>query len=206
MPPRAADSKPGSPNKGGKVYCAWQSLNDPGLEIVTLSRNGPRLVAEGKALRILEGRSSAITWRIVCDPHWRTRALTISPAGVSQPFLAADCNGRGLWSVRRGRVEGRLAGCIDVQLAGGPFSHTLPIRRLGLSVPGEEVCVRMAFADPAHATLRPARRSYTLLEAVAGGHRFLYRDLETGDSRELLVDDFGLVQDHAGLFRMIWCA
>lgn len=206
MPRRATDRDPAARQQGGKVYCAWQSLNDPGLEIVSLHRNGRRLVAEGKALRILSGLTSAITWRIECDPDWRTRIMTVWPTGMSEPLLDAACNGRGLWTVRRGHIEERIAGCVDVHLAAGPFCHTLPIRRLGLSVPGEEVRVRVALADPVSGSLRPARRSYTLIEEAGAGHLFLYRDLDSGASTELLVDDFGLVQDHAGLFRMIWCA
>lgn len=188
------------------MYCAWQSLAEPGLEIVTLYRNGARLVAEGKALRILAGASRALTWRIECDPDWRTRALTVWPTGVDTPLLAAKSNGHGVWQVSQGQVAERIAGCIDIHLAGGPFSHTLPIRRLGLSVPGEEVRLRLALADPDDGSIRPARRSYTLLRKLESGHLYSCRDLDLGSSTELLVDDFGLVQDQSGQFRMIWCA
>lgn len=206
MPRRAKDRDPRAGQLGGKVYCAWQSLTDPGLEIVSLQRNGHRLVAEGKALRILSGLACAITWRIECDSDWRTRALTVWPTGVSEPLLAAECNGRGLWTVTRGRIQERIAGCVDVHLEGGPFCHTLPIRRLGLTVPGEEVRVRVALADPVSGALRPARHAYTLLAAAGTGHLFGFRDLDNGSSCQLLVDDFGLVQDRGGQFRMIWCA
>jgi uncharacterized protein len=206
MPRRATDDGPGSRTRGGKVYCAWQSLSDPGLEIVTLRRNRARLVAEGKALRVNAGLVSALTWRIECDQDWRTRALMIWPTGSDQPILAAECNGRGVWTVSRGRTEGRIAGCVDVHLAGGPFCHTLPIRRLALNVPGQEVRLRMALADPFACTIRPARRSYTLLEQADGGHLFRYRDLETDASNSLLVDDFGLVHHDESRFRMVWCA
>jgi uncharacterized protein len=206
MPRRAADRNPASRQRGGKVYCAWQSLSDPGLEIVCLRREGPRLVAEGKALRIIAGVTSAHTWRIECDPDWRTRALTAWPTGVAEPVLAVECNGRGLWTVRRGHVEHQIAGCVDIHLAVGPFCHTLPIRRLGLGVVGEEVRVRVALADPLDGSIRPARRSYTLLRKLETGHLFSCRDLDDGANAELLVDEFGLVQDQAGRFRMIWCA
>lgn len=206
MPPDARHRQPGPRQQGGRVYCAWQSLTDPGLEIVSLQRNGRRLVAEGKALRILSGLTSAITWRIECDPDWRTRALTVWPTGVSEPLLAAECNGRGLWTVGRGHIRDRITGCVDLHLADGPFCHTLPIRRLGINVLGQEVRVRVAFADAVSGSLRPARHAYTLLAAAGTGHLFGFRDLDSGTECELLVDDFGLVQDQPGRFRMIWCA
>jgi uncharacterized protein len=206
MPRHAADLDPHSRQQGGKVYCAWQSLGEPGLEIVSLRRDDSGLVAEGKALRVIQGLARAFTWRIDCDLDWRTRAVAVWPTGVTAPVLSAACNGRGLWHVTQGRNTDRIAGCVDVHLACGPFSHTLPIRRLRLGVPGEEVRVRVALADPIDCSVRPARRSYTLLQKVGAGQLFSCRDLDNGTVTELLVDEFGLVQDQAGMFRMIWCA
>jgi uncharacterized protein len=206
MPPRATDDGPGSRTDGGKVYCAWQSLSDPGLEIVTLQRQRTRLIAEGKALRVNAGLVCALTWRIECDRDWRTRAMTVWPTGTDRPLLAVECDGRGVWKVSRGKLNGRIAGCVDIHVAGGPFCHTLPIRRLALSVPGQEVRLRMALADPFTCSIRPVRRSYTLLKETGGGHLFRYRDLDNEASSSLLVDDFGLVQHDEGHFRMVWCA
>lgn len=206
MPRRAKVRSKGSRGARSEVHLAWHSLAEPGLEIVTLARDGERLVANGSALRVADGSTQAITWRIECDRAWRTRAVTAWPTGVDQPVVAADCNGKGLWALRQGRIDGRIAGCVDVALAGGPYSHTLPIRRLGLAVPGQEVRVRVALLDPVRRTLAPARRSYTLLESLVAGRLFRYRDLDADTAAELVVDDFGLVQDHPGLFRLVWCA
>jgi hypothetical protein len=206
MPRRATVRSKGSRRGRSEVHLAWQSLVEPGLEIVTLARDDDRLVADGRALRFSRGVAHAINWRIECDRDWRTRAATVWPTGGNEPLVATECNGRGLWTVRQGRTRDRIAGCVDVALAGGPYSHTLPIRRLELDVPGQEVRVRVALVDPVKRTLAPAHRSYTLLESLVAGRLFRYRDLDAGTTAELVVDDFGLVQDHPGQFRMVWCA
>jgi len=190
-------------NEEGR-HIVWQSLASPGLEHVRIRSEGDQLVAHGRTVRVLGGILEDLRWRVECDPAWRTRAVRALIKDRLHPLLCAECDGQGRWIVQAGEVRGRLAGCVDVDLAVTPFTNTLPIRRLEPWRVGEEVRVRVAVADPLEGAFLPVRQSYTL-EARRGDVRiFGYRNLDTGYEAELSVDPSGFVIDYANEFRRAW--
>lgn len=189
--------------RGGRDI-VWQSLGSPGLEHVRVRGEGDQVVAQGRTVRVLGGALEDLRWRVECDPDWRTRSIRVLRHQRLHPVLAAESDGRGRWTVQVGAVDGRLAGCVDVDLAVTPFTNTLPIRRLDPWREGEEVRIRAVMADPETGGFRPVRQSYVLLGEDGGVRRFRYRNLDSGFSAALSVDPGGFVIDYGDLFRRTW--
>ena len=107
--------------------------------------------------------------------------------------LAAD--GQGHWSDEAGKALPALAGCIDIDLSGSPFTNTLPLRRAKLEI-GIPRHFRMAWI-PLH-SLEPVRdeQIYTRL----GHGRVRYQSADLSFERELTVDTDDFVLAYPGLF------
>jgi hypothetical protein len=52
-------------------------------------------------------------------------------------------------------------------------------------------------------SFRPTRQRYTCLELTPEGGRYRYEGLDTGFSREIIVDADGLVIDYPGIWRRV---
>ena len=98
---------------------------------------------------------------------------------------------------RRGLAVAHLDGCIDVDLAGSPFTNTLPIRRAGLVAGGEAIEFRMAYVP--FDTFKPVvdEQRYRCLEA---DRLYRYEAVDRSFAADLTVDEDGLVTDYPGLF------
>ena len=91
-------------------------------------------------------------------------------------------------------------GCIDIDLAGTPFTNTLPIRRLGLTPESGTVPLDMLYVP--FDSFRPLRdqQRYTCIEE---GRRYRYEAADRTFTAELPVDEDGLVTDYPTLFRRL---
>jgi hypothetical protein len=92
-----------------------------------------------------------------------------------------------------------LAGAIDVDLTATPFTNTLPVRRLELRN-GQAEVIAVVYVEIPSLTVVARRQRYTCLEP---GRRYRFESLESGFTREIEVDDDGLVRTYPGLFRRV---
>lgn len=109
-------------------------------------------------------------------------------------------DGEGRWRDEDGRPLPRFDGCIDIDLAGTPFTNTLPIRRLGLARQSGTARLTMLYVP------------FDTFEPVIDGQRYtclvedrLYR-YEAEDrsfAADLPVDEDGLVTDYPSLFERL---
>lgn len=100
------------------------------------------------------------------------------------------------WTVD-GRHRPILDGATDVDVAATPLTNTIPIRRLGHLVVGEEAVMTVAWIDVPSLIVRRVQQTYTRLEPVGGLDAWAYEDRDHG-AFTLLVDADGVVVDYEG--------
>jgi hypothetical protein len=184
--------------RGSRVYrtVMWRSLPEPGFERCTLSmatRSG-RWILSGTAVRTFDGVPMDVRYRVVCDSTWATMSTQVSINGLDSERRLETRVAHGRWLVD-GQQRTDLDGCIDVDIALGASTNTLPIRRLGLA-PGQAAEIKAAWVLIPDLSIQVLPQRYTRLAS----DRYRYESLDSDFSAELLVDDLGLVVDYPG-----WC-
>jgi uncharacterized protein len=173
----------------------WRPVSGPGLEHLDLRRDGDNVIADGVIVGGRDAKPYGVHYRIVCDAGWRTRRLHIHTTTGLSLDLAADGNAR--WSDNEGKRLPQLDGCIDVDLAGSPFTNTLPIRRLELKP--EDGASELSMVYIPFGTFEPTvdGQRYRCLEADA---LYRYEAADRSFTADLPVDRDGLVIDYPSLF------
>jgi hypothetical protein len=176
----------------------WRPINGTGLEHLTVSIEPREIIARSVVIGQREGRPYGVRYTIVCDAAWVIRSLDLETTAGQTLCLVKDDDGR--WTDQGGASLPSFDGCIDIDLAGTPFTNTLPIRRLDLDVNDGPVELRMLYVPFDTFTPIVDEQRYRCL-----GRRSLYR-YETVDrsfSADLPVDPDGLVTDYPGLFERV---
>jgi uncharacterized protein len=176
----------------------WRQADGDGLEHLDLRAEDGAIVAESVVIGSRGGAPYGVRYRIVCDQGWTVQSLDLTATSGQKLGLRSD--GEGEWTDGEGWPIPHLDGCIDIDLAGSPFTNTLPIRRLGLSAGSDTVELKMAYVP------------FDSFEPVVDGQRYrgleqdrLYR-YEAADrtfAADLPVDEDGLVTDYPGLFERV---
>jgi hypothetical protein len=192
-----------------KIVARWQAWEEAGLEHLVLQEGPQGIVAEASII----GQSSnngasnngaadetpfAMTYRIACDPDWRVRTVEARLVGMACSIHIAS-DGMGTWTTAGGSPLPALDGAIDVDIMATPFTNTLPIRRLDLAE-GQSADIQVAYVSVPDLTLSLARQRYTCLTA---GALYRFDALESGFTRDIGIDQDGLVTEYPGLFRRI---
>jgi hypothetical protein len=89
-----------------------------------------------------------------------------------------------------------LDGCIDPDISMTPFTNTVAIRRLGLTV-GEAAEISVAYILVPELSLRAAPQLYTRLAE----RLWRFDGLDIDFTADLTVDEEGFVMEYPGLFR-----
>ncbi|KQT55134.1 MULTISPECIES: putative glycolipid-binding domain-containing protein [unclassified Aureimonas] len=179
----------------------WRALGDgggaEGLEHLHI-----RPVSSGIEIRSVVigdrgGAAYGVSYEIDCDSLWRVRAFRLRALGG--PSLDLSSDGAGRWFAADGTERADLAGCIDIDLAGTPFTNTLPIRRLAPTQ--GDPCAELTMLYVPFDTFEPFPdgQRYTAL----GPRRFLYEAADRSFSAELPLDEDGLVIDYPTLFERL---
>lgn len=183
----------------------WSSLETAGLEYLHLAEGPDGVSAHATLIGMTAAGPYRAHYLIRCDSAWETREVsfdTLDAEGRGRVLkLRVDADGR--WSTLQGAPVPLLDGCRDVDFTATPFTNTLPIRRLNLSI-GESTEIAVAYVATADLVLRSERQRYTRLSASRDEGTYRYEGLTTGYTTELRVDVDGLVLDYPGLFRRVW--
>jgi hypothetical protein len=176
----------------------WRPVAGGGLEHLTARRRNGSIVARSVVIGARGGAPYGVSYTIMCDTGWRVRSLDLTTTDDRRLQLASD--GDGHWSGDGGHPLPQFDGCIDVDLAGTPFTNTLPIRRLDLDVGSEAVALSMVYVP--FDTFSPTidRQSYRCLQP---GRLYRYQALDRSFAADLPVDGDGLVIDYPTLFERV---
>ena len=146
----------------------------------------------GTVVVTLDDEAVLVRYTVQCDPEWKTEDVdVVAESGSTTHRLRLGAAG-GRWRSNEGSVSA-LDGAVDVDLGVTPSTNTLPIRRLGLDI-GEHADLVVAWIRFPDLTLIRSDQRYTRLgEAV-------YRYESGSFSRDIEVDELGLVTSYPGLF------
>jgi hypothetical protein len=176
----------------------WRPVQGSGLEHLTVRCGNGAIMARGVVIGARGGTPYGVSYTIVCDSDWRVRVLDLETTDDRRLHLSSD--GGGHWSDHGGQSLPAFDGCIDIDLAGTPFTNTLPIRRLDLDIHHDAVTLSMVYVP--FDTFSPVidGQSYRCLQP---GRRFRYQALDRSFAADLSVDDDGLVIDYPTLFERV---
>jgi len=174
----------------------WRPVNGLGLEHLTVKAEKNAIVARSVVIGEYDGKPFGVHYKATCDRRWTVREIAFDTADGRSIRFTSD--GRGRWRDGRKR-QPEFDGCIDIDLAGSPFTNTLPIRRLNLDVRHGPVELSMLWFP--FNTFEPFvdRQRYACLRA--GLYRF--EAVDGTFSADLPVDADGFVLDYPKLFKRL---
>jgi uncharacterized protein len=180
------------------IAARWRSEDGGGLEHLSIAPTEGGIVATGVIIGDRGGTPYGVTYQASFDTNWST--LTLDLAATDGRGLHLRSDGAGAWSDADGNRLTELDGCIDIDLAGSPFTNTLPIRRAGLSPETGAVTFQMLYIP--FATFAPTvdGQRYRCLEP---GRLYRYEAVDRTFATDLIVDDDGLVVDYPTLFQRV---
>ncbi|WP_428426161.1 putative glycolipid-binding domain-containing protein [Pararhizobium sp.] len=177
----------------------WRPLEGEGLEHLTI---GPADGIPIRATSVLIGergrRPYGVRYTIDCDAAWTVVSFSIDTTDGRR--LAMTSDGKGHWRDASGTHLPAFDGCIDIDLAGTPFTNTLPIRRLGLKPKDGTARLTMLFVPFDTFEPFPDGQNYTCLE---DDRLYRYEAEDRSFTAELPVDEDGLVMDYPTLFKRL---
>jgi hypothetical protein len=181
-----------------RIVARWRDWSGNSIEHLVLNEGSSVIVADATILGSAGDNFFAVGYRIRCDRAWRVRKVEISEIG-SDHQTELESDGAGKWMDGSGTALPRLSGAIDVDISITPFTNTLPIRRLKLRR-GESAEILAVYLQLPGLDIATDRQRYTCLEYA---RRYRYESLESDFTREIEVDDNGLVVTYPGLFRRV---
>jgi hypothetical protein len=128
---------------------------------------------------------------IACDAGWVIHTLDLETTAGQTLSLVKDGDDR--WTDQSGVHLPRFDGCIDIDLAGTPFTNTLPIRRLDPDVHDGPVELKMLYVPFDTFTRIVDEQRYRCL---ARRSLYRYEALDRRFSADFRVDLDGLVTDY----------
>ncbi|MBB4185989.1 putative glycolipid-binding domain-containing protein [Sinorhizobium terangae] len=180
----------------------WRPLEGEGLEHLTLTSTDTPDGAVIRAVGVLIGNRGGVPYgvryRVDCDETWLVRKLIVDTTDGRSLHLRSDAPGK--WATARGAALPKFDGCIDIDLAGTPFTNTLPIRRLGLTRRSGTVRLKMLYVP--FNTFEPIvdGQHYTCLDDFK---LYRYEAEDRSFAADLPVDEDGLVIDYPTLFQRL---
>jgi uncharacterized protein len=171
----------------------WRSLVDGSLDRCSLlmSPDGPQL--RGEVVTLVDGDPVRITYLVVCDPAWETRAVEVTwHEGASVRELSLEVDAEKRWWQGEIEIES-VRGCIDVDLGITPATNTLPIRRLAPQE-GQAKQVTAAWVLFPELKVEPLPQTYTRLTEDL----YRYESNLGSFTAQIRVDDWGLVTWYEG--------
>ena len=174
----------------------WQSDDGAGTESLSVKQSDDKIIATSK----VRGSDTDLrtswnaTYSLICDSSWRIRNFVVDEHQTNK-HLELFSDGNGGWVDENNNELKDIAGCIDIDFRATPFSNTLPIRRLKLSI-GESATIDVAYINAPDLAVSRERQIYTRLSDTTW--RF---EQPTADfTATITVDDEGFVLDYPGLF------
>jgi hypothetical protein len=174
----------------------WEHPTDHSLEYFQFIVEAHEIVLQGTVLLMLEGLPAKISYKIVCDPTWRTRAAVIHQDYAREhKELTLQVNDQQEWLVN-GVPAPFADGLYDLDLEITPSTNTLAIRRLGLKdgEAGETTPVWVRFPS---LTLETEPQRYIRMDAQT--YEFNVQDF----TAQLTVDESCLVVKYGDLWQRV---
>lgn len=169
----------------------WATWDGEHRESWSLRWDNEAWTAEGHV-----GREN-VEYVLRISPLWDVRQLLLF-RDLDDPDLWLATDGHARWGEMNGAHRTELDGVRYLDVSCTPFTNSLPIRQLPLQV-SEAAEIPVARVDVDTLAVMRETHRYTRL----ADRRWRYENLATGTEVELLVDEYGLVNDYPGHFRRV---
>jgi hypothetical protein len=184
-----------------KAEVFWNQLLEHGSEHLIL-RQGNTVEANGLAVGVINDAAYRVKYQIVCDADWNVHKVRVEDLLHKNEILLSKTKDN-KWLDQDNQVREDLTGCTDVDIMVTPFTNTLPIRRLKLTLhkAGETSVMYVRIPD---LNVIKLNQRYTYISNDQGNGIFKYENLSSGFTSELRIDTDGLVIDYPNIFKMAW--
>lgn len=170
-----------TPLPASGLATSWRNLADGTTTSVALRWENEGWTADGR----IESNDVQFVLRI--SPMWQVQQFLLF-RDLTEPDLWLATDGHGRWGEVNGAHRTDLDGCVDVDLAGTPFTNCIPIRRLPLHV-GHSAQQNVIRIDTDTLSVVPVAQTYSMIDSST----WRYRSMWSGDEVEASVDEYGLV-------------
>jgi uncharacterized protein len=177
----------------------WTGIEYHSLEncILTITDTGSEV--NSSIIGIYGNEPYKLNYHIQTNKYWETTFLEIeSQFHNSIEITRLNMKGKGNWVVN-GQPDEKFSGCIDIDISLTPFTNTLPINRLNLSVK-EEQQIKVLYVDVLGRKMVPVQQKYTKLSRTDYKFENVPNDFES----VIAVDNVGLVVNYPGLFKQTY--
>lgn len=175
----------------------WRRLDAPGHDCCRLLRQPDGWQISGTAVFAEEGVPSRLDYMITCDAAWQTRSAEVRGViGTQDTQLIVSVDDEQRWYLNRAECP-EVRGCLDLDLGFTPATNVLPIRRLTLDL-GAWAAVDAAWLPFPSLTFEVLPQTYRR----AGERTYRYESHGGSFTRELQVNDEGLVTSYPGLWEI----
>ncbi len=181
--------------KTDQIVRKWRRIDEPGLELMVLSRSAQGLSVVSTLVHA-GAESFGLRYRWDLDSNWRTRKLQLDAINAREKSLMIERTGDATWRVD-GKPRPDLAGCVEVDVSATPFCNGLAIRRMG-EADGELTAL---FVDAPALSVEPSLQRYERLGPRAW--QYIDKGVSAGFTARLDLDAEGLVANYEHLFEAI---
>ena len=152
--------------------------------------------AQITAQSVIRGTDPSFTchYKIICTPDWQFREIQIHDDCDRRLLLRRDAQGH--WFKNGGEALAHLSEAQEVDFVLTPFTNTLPIKRLKLAE-GQSADIITAWIDYPSLEIKADPQRYTCLSPTL----YRYESRDSDFTREITVDENGLLVEYPGLFR-----
>jgi hypothetical protein len=176
----------------------WERAEAHSIEYFKLVTSPGKYVLEGTVVLPLEKFPTRITYKVECDPAWKTRMVDIQQERASEvKRLTLEVDHNQIWH-SAGTAVPFARGFFDVDLEITPATNMLPIRRLALQE-GQSAQVDAVWVRFPSLSIQRLQQRYTRIER----NRYQYEGLSPGYQTQLEVDESGIVISYFGVWRQV---
>jgi len=174
----------------------WEKLDTLGLDSCRVVENPEGWKIEGTAVFSQGGKVTSLSYDIICDTDWSSRAAFvrgwIGSRNIHINLTRTPASG---WT-SNGQQLVHMQGFLDIDLGFTPASNTNVIHRLDLQI-GQGVETTAIWLDPTDWTIKPLMQFYRKLSSNNYHYASPIHDYEA----ELEVDNFGMVINYPNLWK-----
>lgn len=172
-----------TPLPASGLSATWRNRMDDTVTSIALRWENEGWTADGR----IESNDVQFVLRI--SSMWQVQQFLLF-RDLDEPDLWLATDRRGRWGEVNGAHRPDLDGCVDVDLAGTPFTNCIPIRRLPLYA-GHSAQQNVILIDTDTLSVVPVTQTYAMFDTTT----WRYRSMWTSSEVEAKVDEYGFVID-----------